>query len=244
MAVVAGRPGPRVVVANATEGEPLSAKDRTLLRANPHLVLDGMEAAAAAVGAARMILCVERDQTTVIRAVRLALAERPPDSPPIQLALTPDPYVTGQEKALVHWLNGGEARPTFATRPFERGVSGRPTLVDNVETLANVALIARFGSDWFRQVGSADEPGSMLVTLAGGVPHPGVHEVPIGYPLEDILSDAGTSPIRAVLIGGYFGTWVSGDRLAGLRLSTDGMAAAGARPGCGLIAVIPSGVCA
>jgi NADH:ubiquinone oxidoreductase subunit F (NADH-binding) len=244
MAAVAARSGPRVAVANATEGEPLSGKDRTLLAANPHLVLDGLEAAAAAIGAARTIVCVERSQANAIDSVRRAVVERPQGSTPIELALTPDRYVVGQETALVHWLNGGEAKPTFGVRPFERGVAGRPTLVDNVETLANVALIARFGAAWFRQAGSRDEPGTTLVTIAGGVRHPGVLEVPIGLPLEELLRRAGAPPAQAVLIGGYFGTWLQGDGLAGVRFSSDGSAQRGARPGCGVVAVIPHGVCA
>ena len=189
LAAVAERRGPAVLVANGTESEPLSAKDRVLLTHNPHLVLDGVAAAAAAVGAERAIVAIERSQPATAGVVRAALAERPPGPTRLgmEVVLTPSRYVAGQETALVSWINGGEARPRFAAPPYEAGVAKRRTLVDNVETLAHLGLIARFGADWFRLIGPPDEPGSMLATLAGGVAHPGVYEVPIGASLGDLL---------------------------------------------------------
>lgn len=147
-AVAAGR-GPAVLVANGTEGEPLSGKDRALLVGNPHLALDGIAAATTAVGATRCLLAVERARPDTAAAVRRALAERP-DPLEVELVLTPSRYVVGQETALVHWIDNRDARPVFGARPFEKGVGGRPTLIDNVETLAHIGLIARFGPDWFR----------------------------------------------------------------------------------------------
>lgn len=239
---VAGGRGPAVVVANGTEGEPLSAKDRTLLQRAPHLVLDGVAAAAAAVGATRAIVCVERD-STARRALEQAVAQRR-DAVPVEVALTPKRYVAGQETALVRWINGGEAKPVFGVRPFEAGVSKRPTLVDNVETLAHVALIARFGASWYRRIGTADEPGSALVTVSGGVERPGVYEIAFGTALDDLLRSAGAAPPQALLLGGYFGRWVGGDNAAGLTMSNAGLAGAGARFGCGVVAVVPEDVCA
>ncbi|MDE3204618.1 MAG: proton-conducting membrane transporter, partial [Acidobacteriota bacterium] len=174
---VAARRGPRVVVANGTEGEPLSAKDKTLMIQAPHLVLDGLDLAAQAVGASRRVICIERGNQAVYAAVRVALAERRDES--VEVVVTPRRYVTGQEAALVDFIDGGPGRPT-SQRPFERGVGGRPTLVDNVETLAHLALIARFGPEWFRQVGSHASPGSALITVGGRVDRPGVFEVAMG----------------------------------------------------------------
>src|SRR5205085_11211332 len=89
------------------------------------------------------------------------------DAVAVDLVATPSKYVAGEESALVHFLNGGEAKPTVVPpRPFERGVDGRSTLVNNVETLAQIALIARFGAPWWRQVGTPDDPGSALFSLS------------------------------------------------------------------------------
>src|SRR5439155_9614739 len=156
-AVAAGRAP--VVVANGTEGEPASRKDRVLMARNPHLVVDGVVAAMAAVGGDQGIVAVSNRSRSACAALTAALAERRSDARRIRLVSVPDRFVAGEETALVHFLNGGEAKPTFTPpRPFERGVGGRPTLVQNVETLANLALIARHGADWFRQAGTGDEP--------------------------------------------------------------------------------------
>ncbi|HEY3809787.1 MAG TPA: NADH-ubiquinone oxidoreductase-F iron-sulfur binding region domain-containing protein [Acidimicrobiales bacterium] len=243
MAAVAAGRGPAVLVANGTEGEPLSAKDRALLVGNPHLVLDGIAAAAAAVGADRILLAVERARPDTVVAVRQALAERPP-GPVIELLQTPSRYVAGQETALVRWIDGGDAKPVFGSRPFLRGVGGRPTLVDNVETLAHIGLIARFGADWFRLLGTDDEPGSALVTVSGAVRHRGVYEIPVGYSVGALLDHVEAAPAQALLIGGYFGAWIPGDDLTGVHLSSAGLAAAGASPGSGVIVAIPEDACA
>ena len=105
------------------------------------------------------------------------------------------------------------------------GVRGRPTLVNNVETLAHMALIARFGPQWFSSVGDHDDPGSMLVTLSGAVTKPGVVEVPTDASLADLIERVGgtdPSTVRAVLVGGYHGTWVSAAAL--FRTRTPGAA--------------------
>jgi NADH:ubiquinone oxidoreductase subunit F (NADH-binding) len=247
LAAVARR-GHAIVVANGTEGEPASLKDKTLLAAAPHLVLDGAVLAAEAVGAREVVLCVERSAAAP-HALDLALRERRAagcDRIPIRLATTPNRYLAGEESALVHWLNGGEAKPTFTPpRPFVRGVSGRPTLVDNVETLAHLALIARFGAEWFRTLGTAADPGTTLVTLSGAVSRPGVYEVPLGIPLGSVLSAAGATvaDLRAVLVGGYFGAWIPGGGAGEVTLSVEGLGRAGASLGCGVLAALPRGVC-
>ena len=238
---VAGRRGPRVVVANGTEGEPLSAKDKTLLIQAPHLVLDGLDLAAQAVGASRRVICIERGNQAVYAAVCVALAERRDES--VEVVVTPRRYVTGQEAALVDFIDGGPGRPT-RERPFERGVGGRPTLVDNVETLAHLALIARFGPEWFRQVGSPGSPGSALITVGGRVDRPGVFEVAMGTPLSSVLQLAQAAPPRAVLLGGYFGRWIPARSARQLTLDAASLSAHGAAVGCGVVAVIDDDSCA
>jgi len=244
----AGRRRP-FVVANGTEGEPASAKDKTLLVHAPHLVLDGAVLCAGAVGATEVVLCVERTRPAVLRAAETALAERRAagvDPVPVTLRATPGQYVAGEESALIHWLNGGEAKPTIKPPlPFERGVGGRPTLVQNVETLAHVALVARFGAEWFRAVGTEADPGSALVTIGGGVARPGVYEVPLGASLRGVLTAAGVAEAgpRAALVGGYFGSWLTGADSASLSLGTEAFRAAGSTLGCGVLWVLPSGAC-
>ena len=107
----------------------------------------------------------------------------------LHLATVPGHYVAGQESALVSYLNGGPAKPTFTPpMPFEQGVRRRPTLVNNVETLAHVALIARHGAPWFRQLGTPTQPGSALVTLSGPIAHPGVYEIEHGASLSSLIA--------------------------------------------------------
>ena len=150
MRTVASKRGPAVVVANGVESEPASEKDQALLARAPHLVLDGVALAAEAVGASEAHLCLARTRDWIIDTVVAALEERrlaDIDPVPISVHDLPHNYVSSEETALVHWLNGGEAKPTATPpRPFERGVERGPTLVDNVETLAHVALIARYGA--------------------------------------------------------------------------------------------------
>jgi NADH:ubiquinone oxidoreductase subunit F (NADH-binding) len=233
------------VVGNGTEGEPASAKDQAVLTVAPHLVLDGLVMAATAVGADRAILCVDRTSLPAVDAVRRALGERSGrDAVTIELAETPPRYTTGEETALVSWLNGGMAKPAFAPpRPYERGVDGRPTLVDNVETLAHIALIARFGADAYRQVGDPNEPGTALLTVAGAAHRRGVLEVETGTALSEVLDRAGAASVAGVLVGGYFGTWLTPAEARSVSLSNGALRSIGASMGCGLVAVLPEGHC-
>lgn len=232
-----------VIVANGCEGEPLSAKDKALLACNPHLVVDGIVAAAHTVGAGEAVLCVEEGFTDLDRCLQRVLSERR-DPLKLRLAVVPAAYVASQETALVNWLNHRNPVPTTTPpRPVERGVGRAPTLVNNVETLADLALVARFGSSWWAALGAGGEAGSALVTVAGAVRRPGVREVPLGAPLPRILAEAGADLAQGVLIGGYFGTWLTPAEADRAVWSTAGLAPFGARPGSGVVAVIPRGAC-
>ncbi|MGZ4395740.1 MAG: NADH-ubiquinone oxidoreductase-F iron-sulfur binding region domain-containing protein, partial [Gaiellaceae bacterium] len=189
---VASRRGRPVVVVNGTEGEPASGKDKVLLRCVPHLVLDGAVAAAEAVGAREAFVAVADGATaesaTVAAAIDSRRRRKLDGRVTLRLVEVPDRFVAGEETALVHFLSGGEAKPTLAPpRPFERGVGGRPTLVQNVETLASLALIARHGPAWYRNSGTAAEPGTVLATVSGAVSAPGVVEVPLGTRLGTLF---------------------------------------------------------
>jgi NADH:ubiquinone oxidoreductase subunit F (NADH-binding) len=236
-AVAAGR-GRAVVVVNACESEPGSDKDRTLLRLAPHLVLDGAVLAAHAVGGAEIIVCL-RAGDPLAGAVTSALAER---GEAARIQEVPHRYVASEESALVNLINTGDARPTTRPpRPDERGVGGRPTLVSNAETLAHLALIARFGPDWFRAMGTAESPGTTLVTLSGAVRDAGVYEVALGTPVGQVLSLATPAPASAVLIGGIGGTWLP--LPAGVPLAHRELAEAGATLGVGALHVLPAAAC-
>ncbi|MFH8387040.1 NADH-ubiquinone oxidoreductase-F iron-sulfur binding region domain-containing protein [Kitasatospora sp. NPDC018058] len=237
-----------VVVANGMESEPLSRKDRTLLAVAPHLVLDGAVLAAEAVGADRIHLCVPRNRTTQLSALATAVEERRDvgvDPVVVRIEALPHGYVTSESTALVHWLNGGPARPTSSPpRTREKGVRGRPTLVQNVETLAHLALIARHGADWFRQAGTTASPGTTLVTVAGAVHRPGVLETEPGTLVGTLLQQAGgpDQPLQAVLLGGFAGTWLSLPHALGLPFSREGLTPHAA-PGAGVIAALPHDAC-
>jgi NADH:ubiquinone oxidoreductase subunit F (NADH-binding) len=128
---------------------------------------------------------------------------------------------------------------------FQRGVARRPTLVNNAETLAQLALIARHGPSWFRELGTASQPGSTLLTLSGPVAHPGVYEIAYGTSLQSLIAAAGgaTAPSRAVLLGGYGGCWVAGEHLANLVLCDEHLSAHGASLGAGVVALLPAEAC-
>jgi NADH:ubiquinone oxidoreductase subunit F (NADH-binding) len=232
-----------VVVANGAEGEPASAKDGTLLWLAPHLVLDGLQLAAEATGADRAVLYVNADRTNDLgHRLQLALGDRREDRVPVSLAAAPPRFLAGQETALVSHLGGGPAMPAFVPpRPAERGVGGAPTLVQNVETLAHLALIARYGPRWFREVGIRNGSGSLLITLRLASGRPRVFEVPFGIPLTELLGDA--ADIGAVLIGGYHGTWLRAEQALRLRLDNESLATAGASVGAGIIVALPADTC-
>ena len=242
---VAARRARRAIVVNAAEGEPLSAKDRTLLEHAPHLVLDGALLAAEAVGAREIVVAMTRSAAAANAAVSRALAERR-DADLVRVQIVPDAYLAGEETALIRSLNGGPLKPTLTPpRPDQRGLGRHPTLVSNAETLAHVALIARHGARWFRELGTAAHPGSALVTVGGAVERPAVYEIALGTPLAHVLAMAGEpDPARgAVLVGGYYGAWLAPGAAAGARLDNGSLREHGAALGAGVIAVLPEEAC-
>ncbi len=249
MRAVASRRGQAIVVANGSEGEPASKKDRALMRELPHLVLDGAAAAARAVGARDAIVVVSHEDARSVRSLQLALRDRAATRLDgdlrFELFEIEPCYLAGQETALVSALNGGPAKPTFTPPlPFERGVRRRPTLVQNVETLAHLALIARHGAGWFRELGTPPDPGSALVTVSGAVAAPGVYEIDHGMPLSELLDVVElTDRVAGVLIGGYFGTWLPADIAPHVRLSGEHLSEHGAGLGAGVIVVLGAGAC-
>ena len=230
--VAARSRGAAVIVANGAEGEPHSHKDRLLMTVRPHVVLDGAFLAAKAVHAKRVILYLGEGHHAARQAMSRALDERTTaERSVVSFLAAPGRYVAGESSAAVHVVNQGVATPTTTPpSPHERGVDGGPTLVQNVETLAHVALVARTGLP----------ARTLLITMAGGVPQPGVLEVEIGTRLGDALQRAGgtSDHARAFLMGGYFGQWV--EPTVGIDLPLDPLAlrALGLSLGCGVIGVL------
>jgi NADH:ubiquinone oxidoreductase subunit F (NADH-binding) len=241
-AVLAGTRRP-VVIGNGTEGEPASMKDRVLLARAPHLVLDGAAVAADIVMAGEIVMVVHREARMAVDIAVDERRQRGIDRVPVRVVTASDRFVGGEASAVVNWVERGRAVPMDKPpRMSERGLGRRPTLVQNVETLAQLALICRYGSEWYREIGTPEEYGSMLVTLTGSVERAGVHEVVIGSAVKDILALAGgpSEALQALLIGGYFGTWIPGDSVMTLPFSSQGL---GIGLGAGLIVAFPASAC-
>ncbi len=234
----------RVVVVNAMEGEPAAVKDATLVVSAPHLVLDGAQAMARAIGADRIVVAVAQDNPDTDRAIRRAVGQRgATDEVAIEVLNPPGRYVAGEESALVHWIAGGEAVPTFRRdRPSQLGIGRAAVLVDNAETLAQVSLIDRFGADWFRALGDPDAPGTALFSVWPA--RQGVCvEAPTDITSRKLLDAVGfDGVVSGLLLGGYGGTFVPAD-LLDTPLTASALGPFGASRGAGIVLAVPSSSC-
>lgn len=228
--------GGTVVVANGAEGEPLSRKDSALLEFRPHLVLDGLACAAETLGARDAVIWLHEDAHSSRTAITRAISERQAhqrDDPPVRVALGPHHYLTGESSAVVRALSGGPARPTFTRVPSAvSGVDGRPTLVQNVESLAHVALLAR-----------GDDACSVLMTFAAGedlVVVENAEETSLQIAVTKALG--GPAP-QALLMGGYGGQWLGWERAAGLPLRESELRTSGVSLGAGVVAPLGADAC-
>jgi NADH:ubiquinone oxidoreductase subunit F (NADH-binding) len=243
---VAHGAGAAVVIANGAEGEPQSLKDRVLMTARPHLVLDGALVAARTLKASQVVLYVGEEHRAAWAALAAAQAERPePELRRARLVASPPRYVAGEASAAVSLAGNSIALPT--TKPpsaHEAGVGGAPTLVQNVETLAHIGLIARYGAQWYRTAGRRGAAGTVLITVAGAVRAPGVLEVESGTTVREVLDVVGIGPAsRAVLLGGYFGSWVDFEPALDLPLDGAALRERGLNLGCGVVGVLSARAC-
>lgn len=239
LSAVAGSGRDTVVVANAAEGEPASGKDKALLAYQPHLILDGLQLAARAVGARTARFYGLSGVLPGVRALLESRREAGLDAVPVMLHAAPDAFVAGEKSAVAAAVSGRGAVPGDKLVR----TTGTGLLVQNVETLAHLAMIGRYGAGWFRSQGTADEPGTFLATVGGAVAEPGVIEAAYGVTLGELLAGAGgpVAPLGAVLVGGYHGGWVPPD--PALRVSRAGLAPFGASPGAGVVVALPSSAC-
>jgi bidirectional [NiFe] hydrogenase diaphorase subunit len=231
-ATVAKNPGAqKYVVCNADEGDPGAFMNRSLLESDPHRVLEGMAIAAYAVGASQGYiyvrgeypLAISRLQTAIKQAGRRALLGTHLFSTPfdfsIDLRIGAGAFVCGEETALMASIMGGRGTPTpRPPYPAQQGLWGMPTLLNNVETFANVPGIIRRGADWFAGIGTEKSKGTKVFCLTGKVAHTGLVEVPLGTPLRRIVADIGGGvpggkAVKAVQTGGPSGGCIPADHL-------------------------------
>ena len=205
----------KFVVCNAAEGEPGTFKDRTLLRRNPYQVLEGIAAAAFAVGAEAAFIGIKAKFTIESARIAMAAGEMAEagllGDVPMTIVPGPDDYLFGEEKALLEVIEGRDPLPRlfppYAQGLFEEvGGALQPAVVNNVETMANVAHIVVQGPEWFRTMGTDDSPGSMVCTIGGDVAVEAVAEVEMGTPLRRLIDDIGGGtasgrPVKMVLNG-------------------------------------------
>jgi len=233
-------PAPRYLVVNGAEGEPGSYKDRHLMARAPHQVLEGALIAARAVQAGEILVYVNSDFEAAHRALAGAVEEiRATDLAgeliPVRLLLENHVYIAGEESALLAVLMGRPAWPwPKPPYPTERGYLDRPTVVNNVETLAHVPVILRRGPAWYR------EHQPTLFSVTGDVSRPGVFELPLGVPARELIRRAGgplaDDRVEAVLPGGYSLPWLRASQLD-VAMSPDALQAAGTGLGASVIVV-------
>lgn len=225
-----------VIVVNLSEGEPASAKDSALTLSRPHLVLDGAIAAATALGAREVHVVLPGERPRTAQRMTEAILERD-DRIRIRRHHASSRFVAGQGRAVVELIEGRPNLPTTSWAPEAvAGVRGRPTLLSNAETWAHVGLLALRGAAAYRLRGTADEPGTALLTITAPGMVPQVHEVEYGTALRDLLPrSAGGGP---ALVGGFHGSWVDWAELGEARVSVDGMKAMGLALGAGVVHAI------
>ncbi len=230
---------PHYIVCNADESEPGTFKDRVLMTQDPFAIVEAMTIAALAAGCEKGFIYVRAEYPLAAERLQHAIESSRAAGLlgdfDIELRRGAGAYICGEETALFESIEGkrGEPRskPPF---PVQRGLFGKPTVVNNVETLANVLPIMLHGGEAFARTGSGQSTGTRLFCLSGAVQRPGVYEVAMGTSLRELLARAGAASPRAVLLGGAAGTFVRGDELD-LALTLEAARAAGTTLGSGVI---------
>ena len=251
---------PRYLIVNGGEDEPGSKKDRVLLENLPHLVLEGAILGAYAIGATKIYLYINAQYDAATQSINDAIAEaknagylgknilgRGFDLD-IEVTAAPHNYVAGEDTAVIEVIEGKKAwprqKPPF---PVTVGLFGKPTLVNNVETLANVAPIALRGADWYRKFGTTESSGTMIFSLNDDVNRPGVYELPFGTPLRYLIEECGGGmksgkKIKAIMPAAPSSAFLPADKID-TPLDPNSMRDAGSALGCGVVRLIPEGTC-
>jgi NADH:ubiquinone oxidoreductase subunit F (NADH-binding) len=251
---------PRYLIMNGGEDEPGSKKDRVLMENVPHLVIEGVILSAYAIGAEKAYLYINAEYETALKSISDALAEAKSEgywgenilgsnfSIDIEIVPAPHNYVAGEDTAVIEVIEGKKAwprqKPPF---PVTVGLFGKPTSVNNVETLANVAPIVLHSAEWYRKFGTADSPGTMLFALDEDVNRPGVYELPFGTPLRYLIEECGGGlkngkNIKAVMPASPSCAFLPPEKID-TPLDHNSMREAGAAIGCGVIRLVAEGEC-
>ena len=251
---------PRYLVMNGGEDEPGSKKDRVLMENLPRLVVEGVILAAYAIGAAKAYLYINANYQAATQSITDALAEAKSAGYwgpnilgggfdlDIEMVAAPHNYVAGEDTAVLEVIEGKNPlprqKPPF---PVTVGLFGKPTTVNNVETLANVAPILLHSIDWYRKFGTPDSPGTMIFSLNDDVNRPGVYELPFGTPLRHLIENCGGGmkdgkKIKAIMPAAPSSAYLSPDELD-TPLEPNAMRAAGSALGCGVVRLVGEGSC-
>jgi NADH:ubiquinone oxidoreductase subunit F (NADH-binding) len=251
---------PHYLVMNGGEDEPGSKKDRVLMEILPHLVIEGVILAAYAIGAAKAYLYINANYETAIKSITDALAEAKQagcwgenvlgSNFSLDIEITPAPhnYVAGEDTAALEVIEGKKAwprqKPPF---PVTVGLFGKPTAVNNVETLANAPPILLHGAEWYRGFGTADSSGTMIFSLNEDVNRPGIYELPFGTPLRYLIEECGggmkgDKKIKAIMPAAPSSAFLAPDKID-TPLDHNSMREAGSALGCGVVRLVPEGSC-
>lgn len=256
-----GAPGEiKYIVCNADEGEPGTNKDRILFSTDPCAVFEGMAIAGKAVNAHMGYIYLRAEYAYLVPILEAALASSRAAgclgedimgsgfSFDIRLRSGAGAYVCGEETALFESIEGKRGEPRFRP-PFPgiKGLFGKPTVLNNVETLANVAVIFQRGAEWFRTIGTEGSAGTKLFTVCGNVKRRGVFEFPMGINLRDLIYDVCGGmeeghKLLGVQTGGASGAIINADQID-MTLDIDSVSDSGGRLGCGTILVIDDRNC-
>ena len=243
---------PRYVVCNAGEDEPGSFKDRTLIEYRPHLVLEGTILAARTIDAGHAYFYINETYDDSIARMQTAIEEATTagliGSLEISIQRAPTVYVAGEDSAAIEVLEGKEPKPRQKPPyPASAGLFGKPTVVNNVETLANIPPILRKGASWFRSYGTAESPGTMIFCLGDEMKNPGAYELPLGTPLRKLYENEGGGlkngkKLKAVLPGGPSCAFITSDQLD-VPLDPESLKRAGTSLGCGVMRFYAEDTC-
>jgi len=246
---------PHYVVMNGGEDEPGSKKDRMLMENVPHIIIEGIILACYAVQAEKAYLYVNKAYTAATESLDRAMVEAKKAgywgekvlgsdfNVELSIVGAPSNYVAGEDTAALEVIEGKEPlpreKPPF---PVTEGLFAKPSCVNNVETLANIAPIVAKGAEWYRSFGTAESPGTMIFSLGDEINEPGVYELPFGTPLRHLIEECGGGvkggkKIKAVLPGGPSSAFIKPDQLD-VPLDHNSVREAGSSIGCGVVKIL------